>query len=99
MKTFLFLCTGNYYRSRIAEEVFNHLCDQLQTGLKAVSRGLGHRWPNPANIGPISQSAVTFLSSLAFTLLCQPGAPCPVHPQTFSKLHILSAWMKRNIGH
>jgi protein-tyrosine-phosphatase len=24
MKTLLFLCTGNYYRSRYAEELFNH---------------------------------------------------------------------------
>ena len=24
MQTVLFLCTGNYYRSRFAEELFNH---------------------------------------------------------------------------
>jgi hypothetical protein len=24
MKSVLFLCTGNYYRSRFAEELFNH---------------------------------------------------------------------------
>jgi protein-tyrosine phosphatase len=39
-KTLLFLCTGNYYRSRFAEMWFNHLAAESRLGWKAVSRGL-----------------------------------------------------------
>jgi protein-tyrosine phosphatase len=36
MRTVLFLCTGNYYRSRFAEELFNH--HALRAGLSWVAR-------------------------------------------------------------
>jgi protein-tyrosine phosphatase len=36
----LFICTGNYYRSRFAEAVFNHLAEQRGLGWRAFSRGL-----------------------------------------------------------
>ena len=36
----LFICTGNYYRSRYAEAVFNHLAEEHGLGWKAFSRGL-----------------------------------------------------------
>lgn len=39
-KTVLFLCTGNYYRSRFAESVFNHLAPAQGLDAIAVSRGL-----------------------------------------------------------
>lgn len=51
-KTLLFLCTGNYYRSRFSEIMFNHLMQESELDWHAYSRGL---WegsnPNP---GPIS---------------------------------------------
>lgn len=37
----LFLCTGNYYRSRFAEAVFNHEAVRRGLGWRAFSRGLG----------------------------------------------------------
>jgi protein-tyrosine phosphatase len=40
MKTVLFLCTGNFYRSRFAEEVFNHLSPRACPGWQAISRGI-----------------------------------------------------------
>ncbi len=53
MKTILFLCTGNYYRSRFAEEMFNHSAARASVGWTAQSRALaierGH-----ANVGSIS---------------------------------------------
>jgi len=36
----LFICTGNYYRSRFAEAVFNHHAEQRQIPWTAFSRGL-----------------------------------------------------------
>lgn len=36
----LFICTGNYYRSRFAEAYFNYHSDRLGLGEEAFSRGL-----------------------------------------------------------
>ena len=40
MKVVLFLCTGNYYRSRYAEEMFNLIAPAECPGWTAVSRGI-----------------------------------------------------------
>ena len=39
-KRVLFLCTGNYYRSRYAESLFNHLASEARLDAIAISRGL-----------------------------------------------------------
>lgn len=44
MKKLLFICTGNYYRSRFAEGLFNHLCAEQRIGWHAFSRGLAIHW-------------------------------------------------------
>ncbi|HEU5323650.1 MAG TPA: low molecular weight phosphatase family protein, partial [Methylomirabilota bacterium] len=49
--TVLFLCTGNYYRSRFAEALFNALTEAAGLAWRAESRGLAL---SPFNIGPIS---------------------------------------------
>src|SRR4029077_15878896 len=36
----LFICTGNYYRSRFAEAIFNHHAEQRRIPWTAFSRGL-----------------------------------------------------------
>ena len=36
----LFICTGNYYRSRFAEAVFNHHAEAMGLPWRAFSRGL-----------------------------------------------------------
>ena len=64
MKTVLFLCTGNYYRSRFAEYLFNHLATQQTLKWRAESRGLR---PSPRNVGPISFHAVDGLDRLEIT--------------------------------
>ena len=48
----LFLCTGNYYRSRFAEIYFNHHAPTLELDWEAFSRG--YRAANSKNVGPIS---------------------------------------------
>lgn len=55
MKSVLFLCTGNYYRSRFAEIYFNWHAPQQGLLWKAVSRGLGL---DPCNLGPLSLHTV-----------------------------------------
>jgi protein-tyrosine phosphatase len=57
MKTVLFLCTGNYYRSRFAEELFNQRA--VHTGIDWVARSRAlaiERGIN--NVGPISPFAL-----------------------------------------
>lgn len=39
-QSILFICTGNYYRSRYAEAVFNHLARMYDLPWDAFSRGL-----------------------------------------------------------
>jgi len=49
----LFLCTGNYYRSRFAAVLFNHLAAAEKLDWRAESRGLKLGWPG--NIGAMSR--------------------------------------------
>lgn len=57
----LFLCTGNYYRSRIAEEYFNYLADKKNLTWKAFSQGLAENINELRNPGPVSTHTVSFL--------------------------------------
>jgi protein-tyrosine phosphatase len=63
----LFLCTGNYYRSRFAEELWRHLERLEPSGWRAESRGL---WVarGRANVGPISPHALDALDVLGVRL-------------------------------
>src|SRR5881275_1414384 len=62
-KTVLFLCTGNYYRSRFAEALFNSVAGKMGLAWKASSRGLAlERGVN--NVGPMAASAVQALEAL-----------------------------------
>jgi protein-tyrosine phosphatase len=61
VKAVLFLCTGNYYRSRFAEGLFNHLAGQLRLGWRADSCGLAVGHAATANVGPIAICALEAL--------------------------------------
>ena len=58
MKTVLFLCTGNYYRSRYAEIFFNAKAEEMGLEWNAVSRGLA---PDPRNPGPMFRATMKAL--------------------------------------
>jgi protein-tyrosine phosphatase len=58
----LFLCTGNYYRSRYAEEVFNHHAEIEGLAWSAFSRGVAERG-SPDNVGPMSRLALAALQA------------------------------------
>jgi len=65
--TVLFLCSGNYYRSRFAEHLFNHLVAETRIGYRADSAGL---WPNCRfhNLGAIAPQTVRALRERGVTL-------------------------------
>jgi protein-tyrosine phosphatase len=70
MKTLLFLCTGNYYRSRFAEELFNYGALRHKLHWLAQSRGLAIE-RGAGNVGPLSPFA---LAALAHRRLIARGA-------------------------
>jgi protein-tyrosine phosphatase len=62
-KTVLFLCTGNYYRSRFAEALFNSVAVKMGLPWRASSKGLAlERGVN--NVGPMAVSAIRALEAL-----------------------------------
>jgi translation initiation factor 1 len=62
-KTVLFLCTGNYYRSRFAEVLFNSVAGRMGLSWRASSRGLAlERGVN--NVGPMAVPAIKALEAL-----------------------------------
>lgn len=61
-KKILFLCTGNYYRSRFAEEIFNLKASKLAIPYRADSSALALDSGN-RNFGPISWSTLDGLHS------------------------------------
>ncbi len=74
MQTILFLCTGNYYRSRFAEHLFNHLARKQQLNWQADSRGLAlERGVN--NVGAISHYAKSALAARGIILLDEERFP------------------------
>ena len=52
MPEILFLCTGNYYRSRYAEALFNHEAKQRGLDWRAFSRGLAIHLAPPDGLSP-----------------------------------------------
>jgi protein-tyrosine phosphatase len=53
----LFICTGNYYRSRFAEAVFNHRAAELGMAWRAFSRGVAINLA-PPGLSPHTQAAL-----------------------------------------
>ncbi len=80
MKRILFLCTGNYYRSRFCEEYFNHQAGRRGLLWRAGSRGLAPDVTVFRNPGPLSPKTFDALRALGVGLdenLRYPLAVCP----------------------
>lgn len=61
-KTVLFLCTGNYFRSRFAEVLFNSVSGKMGLPWQADSRGLALE-RGVDNVGPMAPIAVMALEA------------------------------------
>ena len=70
----LFLCSGNYYRSRFAEHLFNHLVAGSGLAYQADSAGL---WPDcrTRNVGPIAAQTLEALRTRGVTLPSEHREP------------------------
>ncbi|MCA9246557.1 MAG: low molecular weight phosphatase family protein [Planctomycetales bacterium] len=79
--TLLFLCTGNYYRSRFAEYLFNDRAPARGLTWRALSRALRI---SPRNIGPLSVHAREELQRLGIEIEDPPRPPIPAREQDFS---------------
>ena len=66
IKTVLFLCTANYYRSRFAEEYFNLLATRGGLPVRADSAGLEMRRWRSFNPGELSPHTKTALAALGY---------------------------------
>ena len=63
----LFLCTGNYYRSRFAEALFAHHATALGLAWQADSRALALEL-GVHNVGPISPHTLARLAALGVSV-------------------------------
>jgi protein-tyrosine phosphatase len=90
MNTLLFLCTGNYYRSRFAELVFNAMATEQRLHWQAVSRGLALE-KGVKNVGPISQTALATLGALGVTVHATLRYPLQVHESDLSSADLIIA--------
>jgi protein-tyrosine phosphatase len=78
MKRVLFLCTGNYYRSRFAEHLFNDRARSAGLEWEASSRALAIERGRD-NVGPMSIHAVEALAERGVRVSTQrPPIPCTV---------------------
>ncbi len=76
----LFLCTGNFYRSRFAEALFNHLARRRGLEWVADSAGLVENcWTH--NRGKISTHTLDALKGLGVALPAEPRTPRDVSRQ------------------
>lgn len=95
MKTVLFLCTGNYYRSRFAEELFNHKSRVLGLGWRAESRGLRREMSTLHNIGPISAHTMNALQELGIRPQGAARFPASIVRRDFEQATRIIALNKR----
>jgi protein-tyrosine phosphatase len=84
----LFLCTGNYYRSRLAELYFNAKACTTGFAWTAMSRGLRL---NPANPGPISRSTLAWLRAQGIFLAEPIRHPVQVQEEDFQEASVVVA--------
>ncbi|HEY4107141.1 MAG TPA: low molecular weight phosphatase family protein [Polyangiaceae bacterium] len=89
-KRVLFLCSGNYYRSRFAEVLFNHLAIAEGLPYRADSAGLW-RDCHAHNVGPMSPHTIAGLGDRGIPLPSVLRAPRDVQKSDFSGASVVIA--------
>ena len=82
----LFLCTGNYYRSRFAEYLFNHHAPDYQLPWRAFSRGLAIELLEE-DAGPISQNTIKGLKARGIPVEKEVRSPIALVEQDLIAAH------------
>lgn len=85
MKKILFLCTGNYYRSRFSEEYFNHHCRQRGLAWVADSMGIQRDFNGNGNVGPIAHQTIVKLRDLGIEPTGHTRMPKHVQAEHFDQ--------------
>lgn len=88
MNRVLFLCSGNYYRSRFAEILFNWHAAQRGIEWRAESRGLAL---DPRNVGPMSCHTTSGLSSRGIAWDAYGRLPLAATESDFGAAHRIVA--------
>ena len=89
MKTVLFLCSANYYRSRFAEHFFNWHAESTRLRWRAKSKGLAvGRY---GNIGPISRYTIERLNEFGIPINGNSRFPQQVTEQHLSDASLVIA--------
>src|SRR4051812_11797197 len=78
MKHLLFVCTGNYYRSRFAEILFNRAARERDLPWEATSRGTDIYGAGKHNVGPISVVAREALEARGVPIAPDLRYPLPL---------------------
>lgn len=91
-KKILFLCTGNYYRSRLAEILFNHYATEADMECEAESRGLSEK----SRMSGLSPVALRYLHKLNFEGPEQfAREPMPIRVEDFEKFDLIVAMNRK----
>ena len=90
MRTVLFLCTGNYYRSRFAEELFNARAGEVALDWRAESRALAIE-RGKDNVGPMSPLVRSALSELGLIPAGADRLPISCTPADFEFADLIVA--------
>jgi protein-tyrosine phosphatase len=93
MMKILFLCSGNYYRSRMAEEYFNHSAALHGIDWQADSRALLTDLAGTGNTGPLSPNALTQLRANGIPIRSADRMPrtlVPAELPSFSRIIAMS---------
>jgi protein-tyrosine phosphatase len=89
-RTVLFLCTGNYYRSRFAEILFDSVVVKFGLPWRATSRALALE-RGVHNVGPMAKAAVQSLRSRGIVSPAFERTPTKVLPADFESADLIIA--------